>query len=108
MMNDKPVVPLTTPPNAQAVVPLTTPPNAQAVVPLTTPPTKKMNIGIKILFVFLASAVMFFLCLFIDVIFSHIGYKLVGLICSFLGVFGPILIIILGIPLVLILHYAKK
>lgn len=76
--------------------------NDKPVVPLTTPPTKKMNIGIKIGIVFVVSFVLFFVGFFAKVLFGG------GILGDLLQIALPILVIIFGIPLVLILHYAIK
>lgn len=80
--------------------------NDKPVVPLTTPPTKKMNIGIKIGIVFAISFVIFMVCTIVRIFFGSL--KLNFIFTSLLTIALPILVIIIGIPLVLILHYAIK
>ena len=76
----------------------------KTVVPLTTPPKKKLHIGIKIGIVFAIS----FLLFIIRTILIFTGWDGASLVGSLLGIALPILVIIIGIPLVLILHFCTK
>ena len=76
----------------------------KTVVPLTTPPKKKLHIGIKIGIVFAIS----FLLFIIRTILIFTGWDGASLVGALLGIALPILVIIIGIPLVLILHFCTK
>ena len=65
---------------------------------------KKLHIGIKIGIVFAIS----FLLFIIGTILRFTGLKVAILAGSLLGITLPILVIIIGIPLVLILHFCTK
>ena len=78
--------------------------NNKTVVPLTTPPKKKLHIGIKIGIVFAIS----FLLFIIRTILIFTGWDGASLVGVLLGIALPILVIIIGIPLVLILHFCTK
>lgn len=77
----------------------------KTVVPLTTPPKKKLHIGIKIGIVFAISFLLFMVGTILKIV---LGTKVVTLVGTIIAITLPILVIIIGIPLVLILHFCIK